>query len=337
MNAFIAATEYALPDAVLDNDQLAIEFKDWTAEKIFNKTGIRERRIAAADECASDLAVKAAAALFQSGACAPSELDYLLYCTQSPDYFLPSTACLLQHRLGLPQSIAALDINMGCSGYIYGLGVAKGLIESGQAKNILFLTADTYSRFINPLDKSVRTLFGDAASATLISATEGEDAVIGPFDYGTDGSGEPNLLVPTGGMRRARDPLAKLVEDDSGNSRTENDLYMNGGEIFQFTLKIVPLTVNKLLNKANLALEEIDLFIFHQANKFILSHLQKKLGVDPERFWVAMEDVGNTVSSSIPIALKRALEAGKVKPGCTLMFVGFGVGYSWGSTIVKWK
>lgn len=336
MKAFIAGVEYALPRKILDNNQLAKEFPGWSAEKILAKTGIRERRIAEADECASDFAVQASNRLLESGVCKREDIDYLLYCTQSPDYLLPSTACLVQHELGLKQTCGAMDINLGCSGYIYALGVAKGLVETGQAQRLILITADTYSKFINPHDKSVRTLFGDAASATLICAKEADSPIIGPFVYGTDGAGGKNLIVPTSGQRNSRVQDAPLVSDKSGNARTVNDLYMNGTEIFEFTLRIVPDTVTKILEQAGLKLEDIDLFIFHQANKFMLDFLQMKLKLPADRFWVAMDDVGNTVSSSIPIALKRALDAGKVHSGDRLMFVGFGVGYSWGATIVRW-
>ena len=336
MRASITAVEYALPRKVLDNDQLAKEFAGWTADKILAKTGIRERHIASEDECASDIAVEATNRLLNSGVCSRNDVDYLLYCTQSPDYFLPSTACLLQHRLGLKRTCGAIDINLGCSGYIYGLGLAKGLLESGQANRLLLITADTYSKFIHPLDKSVRTLFGDAASATLVSATESDATLIGPFVYGTDGAGANNLIVPAGGLRKAHVHDAALVSDESGNARTINNLYMNGTEIFNFSLQVVPNTVSQILTQAGLKMEDIDLFIFHQASKFMLDHLQRKLKVPADRFWVAMDDVGNTVSCTIPIALKRALDAGKIRAGHRLMLVGFGVGYSWGATLVRW-
>ena len=336
MHASVTAVEYALPSGVLDNDQLAKEFSDWTAEKILGKTGIRQRHIAGTDEFASDIAVVAANRLLDSGICSRSEIDYILYCTQSPDYYLPTTACLLQSRLGLPPTCGALDFNLGCSGYVYGLGLAKGLIESGQATRLLLITADTYSKFIHPLDKSVRTLFGDGATATLISAAESEYPLIGPFVFGTDGTGAENLIVPTGGLRRPTVAGAAASPDQNGSIRTVNNLYMNGTEIFNFTLRIIPETIGKLLARAGLAMDDIDLFIFHQANKFMLDHLQRKLKIPSERFWVSMDNTGNTVSSTIPIALKSALEAGKVHPGQRLMLVGFGVGYSWGATLVRW-
>lgn len=337
MKAFIKAVEYHLPEGILDNDQLAREFSEWTAEKIEAKTGIQCRHIAGAGECASDLAVAAAEKLFAAGACQPGDIDYVLLCTQSPDYTLPTTACLLQQRLGLPTSCGALDFNLGCSGYVYGLGVAKGLIETGQARNVLLITAETYSKFIHPGDKSVRTLFGDAAAATLVSAIETEVESIGPFVYGTDGSGARNLIVPAGGGRQPFDPAAPVREDADGNRRTDNNLFMDGAEIFNFTLQVVPQTVDQLLGRAGLKMEDVDLWVFHQANRFMLEHLRRKIGVPAERFPIKMAGCGNTVSSTIPIALHDLAVEGELVPGKVIALIGFGVGYSWAGTILRWQ
>lgn len=323
MHAAINAIAYHLPETVLSTADLAAEFPEWSVEKIDNKTGIQQRHIAAPGECASDLAVKAAEKLFASGAVTPSGVDYLLLCTQSPDYFLPTTACLIQDRLGLPTHAGALDFNLGCSGFVYGLGLAEGLIASQQASRILLITADTYSKYIDPKDKSVRTIFGDAAAAVLLSAGETEAPLLGPFVYGTDGRGAQNLIVRNGACRTA-------PGEGSAN------LFMDGGEIFTFTLDAVPGSVDALLARSGQSLADIDLFVFHQANKFMLDHLCRKLKLPADKFYVAMRHCGNTVSSSIPIALKHAQEEGRLKTGSLVMLVGFGVGYSWGATLVRW-
>ncbi len=337
MQAAVKAIEYVLPEAVLTTEDLAAEFPEWSVQKIDDKTGIRERHIAAPTECSSDLAVAAAQKLFASGACAPQDVDYVLLCTQSPDYFLPTTACLIQHRLGIPTSAGALDFNLGCSGYIYGLGMAQGLIATGQARRVLLLTAETYSKFIHPKDKSVRTIFGDAAAATLLSAVDGDVPFVGPFVYGTDGSGAENLIVPTGGMRQARSEVsAQTVEDGSGNIRSADNLFMNGAEIFNFTLSAVPSSVNELLQKAGIGADAVDLFVFHQANRYMLEHLRKRMKIPTERFALTMSHCGNTVSSTIPIALKHSARDGMLQPGALVMLVGFGVGYSWGATLLRW-
>lgn len=337
MNAAIKATEYYLPSNVLSTETLAAEFPEWSVEKIEAKTGIHERHIAAPDECSSDLAVAAARKLFESGACQPADIDYVLLCTQSPDYFLPSTACLVQDRLGIPTTSGALDFNLGCSGFVVGLGLARGLVETGQATRVLLLTAETYSKFIHPRDKSVRTIFGDAAAATLVEAVEGDQPSIGPFVYGTDGAGAKNLIVPTGGLRCQRSPeTAVEAQDDSGNFRSRDNLFMDGAEIFNFTIRTIPKCVHELISRAQVALEDIDLFVFHQANQYMLEHLRKRMKIPEERFCVAMRNCGNTVSSTIPIALKHALEEGKLKAGNRVMVVGFGVGYSWAAALLLW-
>jgi 3-oxoacyl-[acyl-carrier-protein] synthase-3 len=337
MHAAIAAIEFHLPEDALYTADLASQFPEWSAAKIDAKTGIACRHISADGECASDLAVEACKKLFGSGACKPGSIDYVLLCTQSPDYFLPTTACLLQDRLGIPTSAGALDFNLGCSGYVYGLGLAEGLISTSQASNVLLITAETYSKFIHPKDKSVRTIFGDAAAVTLLKAADSQVPSLGPFVYGTDGRGGPNLIVPTGGMRRPRSREAPgPVEDHSGNFRTEDDLYMNGGEIFTFTIDTVPRSARQLLEKSGLTEQDIDLFVFHQANKYMLEHLRKRMKIPTEKFMLAMSDCGNTVSSTIPIALKHAQTEGRLFAGARIMLIGFGVGYSWGATIVRW-
>jgi 3-oxoacyl-[acyl-carrier-protein] synthase-3 len=338
MHAAISAIEYYLPEKVISTAELSTEFPEWSVDKIDEKTGISERHIAAPDQCASDLAVAAAQKLFGSGACRPEGIDYLLFCTQSPDYFLPTTACLIQNRLGVKKTAGALDFNLGCSGYIYGLGLAQGLILSGQASTILLLTAETYSKFLNSRDRSVRTIFGDAGAATLLCAVDSPAPLVGPFVYGTDGSGGSNLIVPAGGMRRARTAeTSTAIEAEGGNIRSQNDLFMNGAEIFNFTLEVVPQTVDALLKKAGLSPADINLFVFHQANKFMLEHLRKRLKIPPEKFQVTMQHCGNTVSSTIPIALKHAALEGRLSQGALVMLVGFGVGYSWGATLLRWS
>ncbi len=324
-----------IPPRRVTNEELA-EAVGWDAEKIFAKTGIRARGVAGEDECASDLAVSAAKALFDQGLCAPKDIDFLLFCTQSPDYFLPTTACLLQSRLGLSTTCGALDFNQGCSGFVYGLSLAKGLIESDAARNVLLVTAETYTKFVHPRDRSVRVLFGDGAAATLITGIQSELDGIGPFVFGTDGRGGKELIVPAGGLRqRCSADTGREVTDPGGNTRSADNLYMNGPEIFNFTLRTVPPVITGLLEKAQLTMDEVDYFVFHQANRFMLEHLRDKLRIPPEKFCVNMEFSGNTVSSTIPMAVGQARGAGAIRPGHRVMVVGFGVGYSWAAAMVR--
>lgn len=325
-----------LPSHNLTNELLAQEYKDWSVEKIFEKTGISSRWIADSDECASDLGLIAAQKIFALGDCAPADIDFLLFCTQAPDYFLPATACILQDRLGLKTTCGALDFNLGCSGFVYGLALAKALIETGNANHVLLITAETYSKFIHPQDRSVRTIFGDGAAATLISVSSSADNILGPFVFGTDGRGANKLMVPAGGYRLRPGPETAIVsEDGSGNFRSAQNLYMDGPEIFNFTLKVIPGVVSQLLEKSRMHLEDVDYFVFHQANKFMLEQLRKKIKIPADKFCINMESYGNTVSATIPMALEIALAQGQIKPGDRVMLVGFGVGYSWAAAMVK--
>jgi 3-oxoacyl-[acyl-carrier-protein] synthase-3 len=336
IKAAIKAIRSHLPSGKLTNEQLAEELPDLDADKILQKTGIAVRSIAGPNECASDLGVAAAQHLFESGACAPADIDFLLFCTQSPDYFLPTTACTMQERLGLRTNCGAIDFNQGCSGYVYGLSLAKSLIETNLARNVLLITADTYTKFINPRDRTNRTLFGDGAAATLVGVTESETEMIGPFVFGTDGRGAEQLIVPAGGLRRPLDSDAQIErEDDKGNWRSDSNLFMNGGEVFNFTLRTVPATLETLLEKSGRSLDEVDFFIPHQANKFMLERLRGRLKIPSEKFYIDMQNCGNTVSSTIPIALENALTARQVKPGDNVALIGFGVGYSWAATMIR--
>ena len=334
--AAIRAIKSFLPEGKLTNEQLAAEFGDWHAGQILSKTGVAVRGVAGANETASDLGVAAGERLFASGACAPEEVDFLLFCTQSPDYFTPTSACVMQDRLGLKTSCGAIDFNQGCSGYVYGLALAKSLIEAGTASKVLLITADTYTKFINRRDRSIRTLFGDDAAATLVTSGKAESEMIGPLVLGTDGRGANEIIVPAGGLRcRPTAETAIEKEDDAGNWRSAQNLYMNGADVFSFALRTVPPAVEELLQKSGLTLDQVDFFILHQANKFILERLRGKMKIPPEKFWIDMENCGNTVSSTIPIALESALEQQRVKPGDRVALVGFGVGYSWGAAMVR--
>lgn len=325
-----------IPEQRLDNTTLETLYPAWPSSKIYDKTGIRSRGIARPDETAGDLALAAAKGLFTQGKVTPADIDFIILCTQAPDHVLPTTACILQHRLGIPTSAGALDVNLGCSGYVYCLSLAKGLIETGAARCVLLLTADTYSKYIHPLDKSVRTLFGDGATATAVVAQEQDDVEIGPFVFGTDGSGAEHLIVPAGGFRKPSDAsTAEEIRDTSDNIRSADNLYMNGAEVMAFTLREVPRSVDALLVKANLARDDIDYFVLHQANRFMLDALRKKLKVPDVRLPVHIEDVGNTVSSTIPLTLHAMLSGGLLDSPKRLMLVGFGVGLSWSACILS--
>ena len=325
MNALLTAIEYHLGERLETNADLAAEHPEWDMARLVAKLGVRQRCLAQPGETASDLAVRAAQKLFASGACTPDEIDFILFCTQTPDHLIPTTACSLQTRLGIPSRAGALDFNLGCSGYIYGLSLAKGLVESGQARTVLLLTGDTYSRLINPADRNVRLVFGDGAAATLIRAEAPSvtGAKMTAFTFGTDGTGAENLIVRNSGLRTRGCPAP-------GGDFLE----MNGGEIFNFTLRVVAPLVAEILRRAGTTLADLDTVVPHQANAYMLEHLREKLGVPPEKFAVTLADCGNTVSSSIPIALRQWRAEPQWFVGKRTLLLGFGVGYSWGGCLL---
>jgi len=319
---------------IRSNEDLVAINPGWNAEKIYRKTGIRCRRIADEGQTACDLGYEAARCLIQELAVDRARIDALLFCTQSPDYHLPTTACLLQDRLGLPTSCGAFDFNLGCSGFTYGLWIARSLIKAGSAKTILLVVADTYSKYCDPHDLATATLFGDAGAAALISSSpSGGFAVVGESVVGTDGRGAGNLIVRAGGAR-ATGSSSLRGEHEGAISKTGTDahLFMNGAEIFSFTLGAIPSGVQRLLDQLALRWDQIDLFLMHQANRFILESLRDTMKIAPEKLPIDLEDCGNTVSASIPIVMRRCQERGLFKAGQHCVLVGFGVGYSWAMT-----
>ncbi len=328
--AYIKALSYYLPENVLSNEQLCEIFPEWSVDKIAKKVGISERRISAKDETAFDMAVKAAQRLFTDKNIDPTTIDFIILCTQSADYHLPSTACILQDRLGISTSCGAFDIDLGCSGYVYGLAVAKGLIVSNIAHNVLFITSETFTKYLHPEDKGNRTIFGDAATATLLSDTG--FAEILDFSLGTDGSGAENLIVKTGCARNPEKCRAAELDENS-NIKCSDYFFMNGKAVFDFTADAVPVMVNDTLKNNGLTMDDISLVVFHQANKYMINYLRKIIDIPKSKFFVYMEKVGNTVSSSVPIALYEAMKENKLQGN--ILIAGFGVGYSWGATVLK--
>jgi 3-oxoacyl-[acyl-carrier-protein] synthase-3 len=304
------------------------ETEEWndTTDPLTQKIGIPMRYVAKEDEYVSTLAYRASLALFQESGVSKEEIDMVLLCTQSPDYILPGSASIVHNILGLSANCGAVDINLGCSGYVYSLSLAKGLIESKQANNILVINADTYTKYIRKDDRTLHPLFGDAASATLVSVCSVEKEVIGPFVFGTDGSGVDNLIVHSSGVRG----IAK------GNNGQQPVLYMNGREIFKFAYLEVPKVIDRLLEKEGLQMDDYDYVVLHQANAYMMEQIRKKMNIPKEKFSVQLKG-GNTVSASIPIALRKEFNAGNIGAGSKIMIVGFGVGYSWAAASIIWN
>ncbi len=312
-----------LPPRIETNAQLAELFPKWNMEAIASKTGILQRHIADPDVCASDLGVEACQKLFAERDVDPQSIDMLLLCTQTPDYPLPTTACLMQDRLGLRTSCGALDFNLGCSGFVYGLAMADGMIRTGACKRVLLVTAETYSRYIHEEDRSLRTIFGDGAAATLIEATEQQS--LRGFQFGTDGSGANTLLATRGGAR-AEDEAIKPRH----RKRWKSDLYMDGPSLMSFTVGAIPQLADQILEESKFAKADIHRFLFHQATRKMLEHLQTAMSVNEEQLPIRLENCGNTVSSTIPILINDLRDSGELPTGSRNMIVGFGVGWSWG-------
>jgi 3-oxoacyl-[acyl-carrier-protein] synthase-3 len=337
MKVFLTYSAYYLPEGILTNEMINIDHPEWSVDKIAGKTGIYSRHIAETNQFSSDLGVFAAQKLFAENKISPYDIDYILFCTQSPDYFLPTTACIVQDKLGIDKSAGALDFNLGCSGYVYGLGLAKALIVSDQAKKVLLITAETYSKFIHKLDRGNKTLFGDGATASLISVTSDShlSATIGNFVFHTDGSGFDKLIVKNGGMKIRSLTGTDILDEDGQFLRNDDNLFMDGKAIFEFTSFVVPSLIDKFLIKNGLDNDDIDLFVFHQANEFMLQTVRKRCKIPEEKFFIFIKNCGNTVSSTIPIALKEAQNQGKIIEGCRVLIAGFGVGLSAGISILE--
>lgn len=314
------------PATVETNEELAIAFPDWNVPLISSKTGIRQRYLAAPGECASDLGFHAASKLFCEHQVDPASIDFLLLCTQTPDYPLPTTACLLQDRLGLRTSCGALDFNLGCSGFVYGLALADGLIRTGAVRRVLLITAETYSKYIDPDDRSLRTIFSDAAAATLIEARE--EPSLAAFRFGTDGRGADTLLVTRGGARPESAALRPRHR-----KRWNSALYMDGPSLMNFTIGAVPQVISEILADAQLSPEDVHLYLMHQATLKMLEQLRQRLGLPDDKLPICLESCGNTVSSTLPILIAQLRDELRITPRAPHLLIGFGVGWSWAGCV----
>jgi 3-oxoacyl-[acyl-carrier-protein] synthase III len=333
MPARIHSTRYFLPKTAYTNADFFAEFPELKGSSI-EKTGVKTRRIAQKNEVSSDMALAAAEVLIKEENIDRSTIDFVLYNSADLDFYTPATSCVIQGKLGLPTSCGTMDIVNGCSSFVYALGIASGIIDNMGAKNVLLLTSSVLTKYIHPKDKGNRFLFGDGSAATLI--TYSEKSRIGPFVYGTDGASYQKIIIKDG---FARFPLSGSSHvdrtDEYGNTVNDASFDMDGTAIFLFSSKRVPVMIDELLTKASLTKNDIDLFIFHQPNVFLNEHLRHKMGIAPERFFHCMENFGNTVQSTIPIAIREAQIAGKLKPGMKVLLAGFGTGLSWAATIVQ--
>lgn len=333
-NVKILDIEYVLPDKVVTNQDLHNENPDWDMRNVEIKSGVEQRHIAAEGETAFNLAARACDKLFLDGRHDKSEIDAVIFCTQSPDYIMPSNAFLLHEYLDLDENVLAFDYNLACSGYVYGLAIARALILAGTATKVLLATGDTYSRYINAGDRSARVLFGDGAAVSLITASE-TDAGIRDVMLATSGKNHRKFYIPAGGCRLPKVAEPTIEVDGSGNVRTPNDIHMDGMAVWSFIQSTVPKQIRSLMERNAITVDGIDLFVFHQASKMTLESLTKALRLNEKKVYLNLSQTGNLVSSSLPIALKNALDEGRIQPGNMILMSGFGVGLSWGSLLMK--
>ncbi len=342
---YLNAISYYLPKKTLDNETIIKDFFHYggsregeiTSESLYSKCGINNRFVADLEETSKDLGNKAAEKLFEEWDIAKSTIDYLIFVRDASDYKGPNTSCIMQHNLGLPQTVAAIDIQHGCSGWVYGLSISKALITAGMAKRVLLITADVPTRIIHPEDIDIRSIFSDGAAASLISGEileNGINSAIGDFIFGTDGAGEKVLYTERSSVRHPAD-IAYLKKYEHLPSKLEaGRLRMDSAKIFLFAFRCVPKLITELLEKHKMQMDDIDLFIFHQANGAMLEFLRKRIKIPEDKFINNVENIGNTIGSTIPIAMKQSVDNNKIKPGNRIMVLGFGIGFSWGGTIL---
>lgn len=327
----LAGLASAVPSRVVSAVEASRQAEGITKEealKVAAATGVQQRHVGPASICTSDLCCAAADRLLSELAWERDSVDALIFVSQTPDYDLPATSCCLQTRLGLSKHCAAFDVNLGCSGYVYGLWMAAHLLAAGSTKRLFLLAGETASRNLSPHDRSTFFLFGDAGTATALE----KDGTAGPmtFVFGTDGAGKDHLIVPGGGMRSplTHASLKRSVRRD-GVLRSDQELYMNGAELFTFTLREVPPLVRSSLAASGWTVDNVDAFVFHQANLFILRQLAKRLQITDAQLPLSLEEFGNTSSASIPLTLTHRFSSRLQEEALRLVLVGFGVGYSW--------
>ena len=333
MSLIIKSIEYYLPETIVANEKLQKENPDWNLEKVTEKTGVYQRHIAGENETAYDLSIRACDKLFQAND--KSEIDGIIYCTQSPDYIMPPNSFLMHKYLGLKDGVFAFDFNHACTGYIYCLAMANAFVKAGMANEILLVTADTYSKYINKKDRSTLALFGDGAAATIVKESNERKGII-DIDLRSSGSGYNKFWIPAGGLRLPKsDSTSVEMEDDRGNIRTQNDIEMDGFGVWSFINSVVPKQLDRLLNKNNVEKTDVDQFIFHQASLMTLESIMRLMKLDEEQVFMNIHNIGNTVSASIPIALKDAIDQYKIAIGSTVILSGFGVGLSYGAILME--
>lgn len=326
----IAGIANTVPENVSINANCSELFGMQIVRRINETTGIESRYVSPNEICASDLCEVAARKLLAEMSWSYKDVDLLVFVSQTPDYILPSTACALHGRLELSPHCVAFDVNLGCSGYVYGLWIASQLMQSGNFKKGLLAVGDTISRIISPEDRASALLIGDAGSVTALESSTDASQMV--FDLGTDGSGANNLIVPAGGFRNQTTvETQKRTERENNNIRSDNDVFMDGTKVFTFTLREVPTSIMSVLSAVGWQFDTVDSFVMHQANRFILKHIAKRMNIPNEKVPICLDKFGNTSGASIPLTMTEVLGADLLQSSRNLVLSGFGVGWSWAS------
>lgn len=333
-NVGISAMSACVPSKVYGNRNLGYLIPEDEIEKTISNIGIEERRIADDDVCASDLAYKAALKLMEDNHIDPESIDVLLFMSQTSDYRIPATSCILQHRLGLSKDTCCIDLTLGCSGFVFALSTAFAYASMDGVNRVLLLDGETFSKIVNKRDKVDWPLYGDGATATLIEKGDFEESV---FVLRSDGAGENAVKIPGGGMRN-RVTAESVVETlrEEGNIRNDLEVYMDGMDVFNFAMSVVPKGVKEIAKITNTTLEDIDWLVFHQANKFMTDFFAKRLKFDMNKVPYCIHKYGNTSSTSVPLTIVSELYD-KLKDGDRVVMCGFGAGLSWGTARVVFK
>lgn len=336
MNTSITAMHYCVPKKRLTNEELAKRFGERQIKSIVRMAGIRERRVVSEGETAADLAYWAAKRLIEDRQLDSKEIDLLIFASQTGDYQMPATACVLHGRMGLSENCAAFDINMGCTSYPYSLSVAHSMIGAGIAHKALVLNAEALTTVIHPMDRGLVPLHGDGAVASLLEPISGKGGFAG-FVLGTDGTGYHHLIIPASGGRIPRTEETKReIEDESGIIRTQEHVHMNGPAIFHFSVYKIPEVIKQALEQFQLTVDDLDLVLLHQANKTMVDLIYRALKVPSEKRFYFMEMVGNVSGPSTPMVLAEAWRQGLIRPGTRTLLAAFGVGLSWGIVVIEW-
>lgn len=322
-----------VPEKTVSNSELVAIMPKEEVDKVVESVGIRERRICDADTTASDLCYQAAKKLMEDNAIDPSTIDMVLFMSQCADYRSPATACILQHRLGLSNDCAAMDLSLACSGYVYALSTAMAYASLPGIERVLLLDGETFSKVVNPRDKVNVPLYGDAGTATLVEKGDFGESV---FSLHTDGSGEDAVKIPAGMRNPITAESLVVTERENGNFRNDLEVYMDGMDVFNFAIRVVPRGVKAMLAETGLTMDNVDYLVFHQSNKFMIDFFVKKLKADAAKVPFSIDRYGNTSSASVPLTIVSEL-CGKLDAPLTMIMCGFGAGLSWGTAKVSFN